>query len=312
MPTIKCDPFYFLAKKYGFRSRAAFKLIELEKKYKILKNSNGIVDLCAAPGSWVQVANKISPLASLIIGIDAQKIRPIKGCYFLRSDITSPNIIKGLTKIKKIDKRKINTVLHDGAPKIGSSWLKDVLNQNELVLMAMKISVNNLEKGGTFITKVFRSEFLHGILYISNCFFERTFLFKPSASRNTSTEIYLVCKKFKAPVNFDPFFFSPDYIFSFFQYNLNVKGRIVKFEKNFTERWEKNFLTLIRIFFKYETDEKTGAKIFDDEFESFFGLSMFSKNFNKSNNSMEKNLHKNINNYKLIIRWTRQFLIESL
>jgi len=73
MPTIKCDPFYFLAKKYGFRSRAAFKLIELEKKYKILKNSNGIVDLCAAPGSWVQVANKISPLASLIIGIDAQK-----------------------------------------------------------------------------------------------------------------------------------------------------------------------------------------------------------------------------------------------
>ena len=74
----------------------------------------------------------------------------------------------------------------------------------------------------------------------------------------------------------------------------------------------KNFLTLIRIFFKYETDEKTGAKIFDDEFESFFGLSMFSKNFNKSSNSMEKNLHKNINNYKLIIRWTRQFLIESL
>ena len=60
MPSINCDSFYFLAKKYGFRSRAAFKLIEIDRKYKILEKSSGIIDLCAAPGSWTQVSNKIS------------------------------------------------------------------------------------------------------------------------------------------------------------------------------------------------------------------------------------------------------------
>jgi len=283
MSIIRCDPFYFLAKKYGFRSRAAFKLIELEKKYKILKSSKGIIDLCAAPGSWVQVANKISPNTSLIIGIDAQKIRPIKGCYFLRGDITSPNIITTLDKIKKIDKRKINTVLHDGAPKIGSSWLKDVLNQNELVLMSLKISINSLEKGGTFISKVFRSEFLHGILYISNCFFENIFLFKPSSSRKSSTEIYLICKRFKAPINFDPFFFSSDYVFSFF------------------------LLAIVRIFFRESLNEILELKELDDESESIFGLSLFSKNFNKRKKTI---LTKNTQKFELLIRWSRQFLIE--
>ena len=207
MPSINCDSFYFLAKKYGFRSRAAFKLIEIDRKYKILEKSSGIIDLCAAPGSWTQVSNKISPKNSLIIGVDAQKIRPIKNCFFLRGDITSPSIIKTVIKLKKIDRRRINLILHDGAPKIGASWLKDVLNQNELALLALKISVHILERGGNFISKVFRSEFLHGILYISHCFFEKVILFKPTASRKSSTEIYLICKNFKAPEKFDPFFF---------------------------------------------------------------------------------------------------------
>ncbi len=307
MSIIRCDPFYFLAKKYGFRSRAAFKLIELEKKYKILKSSKGIIDLCAAPGSWVQVANKISPNTSLIIGIDAQKIRPIKGCYFLRGDITSPNIITTLDKIKKIDKRKINTVLHDGAPKIGSSWLKDVLNQNELVLISLKISINSLEKGGTFISKVFRSEFLHGILYISNCFFENIFLFKPSSSRKSSTEIYLICKRFKAPINFDPFFFSSDYVFSFFQHDLNIKNGISKLKKTFCGHSNKNLLAIVRIFFRESLNEILELKELDDESESIFGLSLFSKNFNKRKKTI---LTKNTQKFELLIRWSRQFLIE--
>ena len=307
MTNIGCDPFYFLAKKYGFRSRAAFKLIELEKKYKILKSSKGIIDLCAAPGSWVQVANKISPNTSLIIGIDAQKIRPIKGCYFLRGDITSPNIITILDKIKKIDQRKINTVLHDGAPKIGSSWLKDVLNQNELVLMSLKISIKSLEKGGTFISKVFRSEFLHGILYISSCFFENIFLFKPSSSRKSSTEIYLICKKFKAPINFDPFFFSADYVFIFFQIDFNIKNRINNLKKTFSEYSDKNLLTLVRIFFWENLNEILEIKVLDDESESIFGMSLFSKNFIKGK---EKFLNTNTQKYELLIRWSRHFLKE--
>ena len=269
----KCDSFYFLAKKHGFRSRAAFKLIEINRKYKILEKSNGILDLCAAPGSWTQVANKISPNGSLVLGVDAQKIRPIKNCYFLRGDITAPSIIKTIHKIKRLDGRQISVILHDGAPKIGASWLKDVLNQNELALSALKIGVYSLEKGGNFISKVFRSEFLHGILYISRCFFEKVLLFKPSASRNSSTEIYLICKKFKTIGKFDPFFFSSDYIFSFSEMK-TIKKSKNEFEKN---EFEKKFLNLIRKSPSKNSLEEKSFKI-EDEYESIFGISLFSKN----------------------------------
>lgn len=274
------DNFYFLAKKYGFRSRAAFKLIEINKKYKILENCTGIIDLCAAPGSWTQVAKKIAPNGSLILGIDAQSIRPIKNCYFLRGDITSPGIIKAITKIKKIDNRKINIILHDGSPKIGGSWLKDALNQNEMVLFALKIGVHCLEKGGCLVSKVFRSEFLHGILYISRCFFEKVRLYKPLASRLSSTEIFLICKDFKAPEIIDPFFFSSNYIFGFAQ---NIFGEKI----NLLKKKNQNILYSVIDFLDVsKTPMKKCSDIYDsynldDELGSIFGLNFFSKIFSE-------------------------------
>jgi len=298
----KCDSFYFLAKKHGFRSRAAFKLIEIDRKYKILEKSNGILDLCAAPGSWTQIANKISPNGSLVLGVDAQKIRPIKNCYFLRGDITAPSIIKTIHKIKKLDGRQISVILHDGAPKIGASWLKDVLNQNELALSALKIGVYSLEKGGNFISKVFRSEFLHGILYISRCFFEKVLLFKPSASRNSSTEIYLICKKFKTIGKFDPFFFSSDYIFSFSEMK-TIKKSKNEFEKN---EFEKKFLNLIRKSPSKNSLEEKSFKI-EDEYESIFGISLFSKNL--SCKGIEHFVETKTNlKTDLLLEWSKFFL----
>jgi len=276
----KYDNFYFLAKKYGFRSRAAFKLIEINKKYKFLENSTGIIDLCAAPGSWSQVAKKIAPNGSLILGIDAQSIRPIKNCYFLRGDITSPGIIKAISKIKKIDNRKINIILHDGAPKIGGSWLKDALNQNEMVLSALKIGVHCLEKGGCLISKVFRSEFLHGILYISRCFFEKVRLFKPLSSRLSSTEIFLICKNFKAPKIVDSFFFSSNYIFGFAQKILEEKINSSQKKNQNTLSSEINFLEPNKNPIKKYTGVYDSYRI-DEEFESIFGITFFSKIFSE-------------------------------
>jgi len=306
MPFIKSDSFYFLAKKHGFRSRAAFKLIEINKKYKILERSSGIIDLCAAPGSWTQVANKISPTGSFVLGVDAQKIRPIKNCYFLRGDITAPSIIKTINKIKKLDGRRINVVLHDGAPKIGASWLKDVLNQNELALLALKIGVHSLEKGGNFISKVFRSEFLHGILYISRCFFEKVLLFKPSASRNSSTEIYLICKNFKTIERFDPFFFSSDYIFSFSNNKTCTKLKTDLKKSVLEKNTKKKLLNLIR---KLPTENfciKDQFKI-EDEFESIIGTSLFSKNIIlKTSDPIYGDGNEYI--FGLMLKWNQLFL----
>jgi AdoMet-dependent rRNA methyltransferase SPB1 len=308
----KCDSFYFLAKKHGFRSRAAFKLIEINRKYKILEKSNGILDLCAAPGSWTQVANKISPNGSLVLGVDAQKIRPIKNCYFLRGDITAPSIIKTIHKIKRLDGRQISVILHDGAPKIGASWLKDVLNQNELALSALKIGVYSLEKGGNFISKVFRSEFLHGILYISRCFFEKVLLFKPSASRNSSTEIYLICKKFKTIGKFDPFFFSSDYIFSFSEMKTikNPKNEFEKneFEKNEFEKneFEKKILNLIRKSPSKNSLKEKSFKI-EDEYETIFGISLFSKTLSCKEIEHFVEIKTNLK-IDLLLQWAKLFL----
>ena len=307
MPNVNCDSFYFLAKKHGFRSRAAFKLIEIDRKYRILEKSSGIIDLCAAPGSWSQVSNKISPINSLIIGFDAQKIQPIKNCFFLRADVTSPNMIKMIKKIKEIDGRKINLVLHDGAPKIGACWLKDVLNQNELALLALKIGIFSLEKGGDFISKVFRSEFLHGILYVSNCFFRKVLLFKPTASRKSSTEIYLICINFKAPKKFDPFFFSSDYIFSFSQNKIHPRNAI-HFKKNNTIKTKKNLLALIRSFLNENAQRKLNFK-FDDEFESFFGISCLSKVFFLVIKELLKSTESNF--LRILLKWSNLFITEN-
>ena len=94
----RCDIFYFIAKKYKFRSRAAFKLIEINKKFGFLEKSSGVLDLCAAPGSWLQVSRALTSISALIIGIDIAPIKKIKGCQTLRGDISSFFLFKIFTE----------------------------------------------------------------------------------------------------------------------------------------------------------------------------------------------------------------------
>ncbi len=90
----RLDKFYKIAKETGFRSRASFKLLQIDKKYNFLENATVLVDLCAAPGSWLQVAQKKMPLSSVIIGIDLVPIKPIKNVITFAEDITSENCLK--------------------------------------------------------------------------------------------------------------------------------------------------------------------------------------------------------------------------
>lgn len=208
----RLDKYYSLAKDRGYRARSAFKLLELDRKYRILANTHIAVDLCAAPGGWMQILAQEMPTPRKIIGIDMDPIKHLGAdTVSFVGDITTVECRREL--VRHLEGHQADIFVHDGAPSFGASKDRDVFVQNDLVLHALRLTTEFLKEGGTFVTKIFRSENFFKITRVLEELFLTVDVTKPLSSRSESAEIFAVCRHFRNPEHIDASLFDSGVLF---------------------------------------------------------------------------------------------------
>jgi 23S rRNA (uridine2552-2'-O)-methyltransferase len=186
------DYFYYKAKDEGYRSRAAYKLQQINKKHNVIKPGDSVVDLGAAPGGWLQMAKELSD--GQVLGIDLQKIAPIEGVDTLKGDLTSEKTLERIGEI--IGEHGADTVICDAAPNLTGNWSLDHGRSIDLSRAALCAAKRLLMPGGHFLVKVFQGDMFKEFLDEVKQNFVYVRSYTPSASRKQSAEIYVIGKKF--------------------------------------------------------------------------------------------------------------------
>ncbi len=183
------DHFFKKAKILGYRSRSAFKLIELNKKFKFLKNNINLLDLGSYPGGWCQVAKKNNKDGK-ILGIDRKIIEKIDGVNLLRGDFQK---IEFQLKIAEYFDSGIDLVLSDMAADTTGNKSIDCIRTNELCYNVIEFAKKNLKENGVLVSKLFMGEDFEKVKSVGKKIFKKVNFFKPKSSRNESKETYIHC-----------------------------------------------------------------------------------------------------------------------
>ncbi|MEW5943695.1 MAG: 23S rRNA (uridine(2552)-2'-O)-methyltransferase RlmE [Pseudomonadota bacterium] len=191
------DPFVKQAKKQGYRSRASFKLMEIDQRDHLLKPGMVVVDLGAAPGGWSQVAaEKISP-GGILIALDVLPMEPLPGVAFLQGDFREEATLAAMDEL--LAGRQVDLVISDMAPNISGIGIADQARSMHLAELALEFAGHRLKPGGSFLVKVFQGEGFDAFLRDMRKIFSQVVTRKPRASRDRSTETYLLGKGKRRP-----------------------------------------------------------------------------------------------------------------
>jgi 23S rRNA (uridine2552-2'-O)-methyltransferase len=184
------DEFVKRAQKEGYRARAAYKLIEIDDKDKLIRPGMTIVDLGATPGSWSQVAVQRLKGQGRIIALDLLEMEPIKGVEFIQGDFREDAALKLLEN--SLNGKQVDLVIADMAPNISGITIVDQAGAAYLTELALEFSKDWLKPNGNFLVKVFIGEGFDEILQNMRLMFDKVVTRKPKASRGRSNEVYLL------------------------------------------------------------------------------------------------------------------------
>jgi len=187
------DTYVRKSKVDGYRARSAYKLIEIDEKFKIFKGGISVIDIGAAPGSWSQYVSKVVKSGKLI-SIDLKKIEPIDNSVQIKGDFTDSQIQE---EIKKYIIAKVDVVMSDMA--VNTTGIKNIdsIQTGELCKEAMFFAKDILNDNGYFISKIFMGSTFNEIVAEGKKFFKEVKVFKPKSSRKDSKESFIVCRKIR-------------------------------------------------------------------------------------------------------------------
>ncbi len=192
----KKDQYYRLAKIKGYRSRAAYKLLQANRSYGLIRPGDKVLDLGSHPGGWLQIAREVVGPEGLVVGVDIKDVGPLPylNVKVLKTDIYADDIVG---KILAETKGPVDTVISDLAPSIIGSWDVDHARQVDLARVAFRISKEILRHGGNVLIKLFQGPELKEYQDEAALLFQRSRLLKPKASRPESSEVYFLGLGFK-------------------------------------------------------------------------------------------------------------------
>ena len=183
------DQFFKKSKTLGYRSRSAFKLIELNKKYKFIKKNTKLLDIGAYPGGWSQVSSKLITVGK-ILSLDIKKMDQIKNVTFFQSNFLEEGTKK---EILNFFNEKLDVVISDMAANTTGNKSLDCIRTNQLCVDVVEFSAKILKPNGVLVSKLFMGEDFLEVKELAKSRFKKVDFFKPEASRNESKETYLHC-----------------------------------------------------------------------------------------------------------------------